>query len=282
VPVNGDDVIVQDSANSILYGLDQSAVTLASLAIDQSFSGTIGLPRTSAAGYVEYREQYLKIGATAVTIGRGEGAGSGRIKLNTLAVQTTLHVLNSGTSAENGVPAILWQGTHASNAIVVTKGSFAAAHFADESATIAALRQGYRTNVASDSDVRLGAGCSLASCAIAKLGGTLEVRSSLAALEQHQGETVITGGSPGTLSIAGGAVRYKSGGTYTAAVIYGGGELDFRQDAQPRTATDTTLHKGAALRDPAQTVTFTNPIELECALADVTLELGNAFQLQRS
>jgi hypothetical protein len=77
-------------------------------------------------------------------------------------------------------------------------------------------------------------------------------------------------------------VRYKSGGTHTLATIYSGGELDFRQDLKPRTGTDTTLHKGATLRDPAQTVTFTNPIAIACELADVTLDLGNAFQLQRS
>ncbi|MEX0675968.1 MAG: hypothetical protein WD063_02755 [Pirellulales bacterium] len=282
VPVGGDDVIIQNSANPILYGLDQSAVTLASLSIDQSFTGTIGLARTNAAGYVEYRDQYLKIGATTISIGRGDGAGSGRIKINTLAVQTAINVSNSGSPIENGVKSILWKGTHASNSVLVNKGSLAAAHFAGETATIAALKQGYRTNVAGDADVRLGAGCSLGSCAITKLGGTLEINASFASLSQLHGETVILAGSPGTLRIAGGAVRYKSGGTYTSAIVAGGGELDFRQDLQPRTGTDTMLHKGATLRDPAQTVTFTNPIALECELADVTLELGSSFNLQRS
>jgi trimeric autotransporter adhesin len=282
VPAGGDDVIIQNSGNPILYGLDQSAVTLDSLSIDQSFTGTIGLPRTNAAGYVEYRDQYLKIGATTITIGRGDGAGSGRIKIDTLAVQTTINVLNSGGAVENGVKPILWKGTHASNTVLVNKGSIAAAHFAGETAAIAVLKQGYRTNVAGDSDIRLGAGCSLGSCAITKLGGTLEVNSSFTSLTQLHGETLILAGSPGVLSIAGGAVRYKSAGTYTSATVSGGGELDFRQDLQPRTGTNTTLHKGAALRDPAQTVTFANPIALECELADVTLELGSSFNLQRS
>ena len=282
VPAAGDDVIIQNSANPILYGLDQSGVTLNSLAIDQSFTGTIGLPRTNPGGYVEYREPYLKIGATTITIGRGDGAGSGRIKINTLAVQTTINVLNSGSGIENGVRSILWRGTHASNAVLVNKGSFAAAHFAGETATIAALKQGYRTNVAGDSDVRLGTGCTLSSCAITKLGGTLEVSSSFSSLSQFHGETAILAGAPGTIAIAGGSVRYKSAGTYTAATVSGGGELDFRQDLQPRTGTNTTLHKGAALRDPAKTVTFTNPIAILCELADVTLELGSSLNLQRS
>ena len=39
---------------------------------------------------------------------------------------------------------------------------------------------------------------------------------------------------------------------------------------------------GDFMRDPAKTVTFTNPIALDCKLADVTLELGESFSLQRS
>jgi hypothetical protein len=282
VPVTGDDVVIQNSANPILYGLDQSAVTLASLSVDQSFTGTIGLPRTNPAGYVEYREQYLRIGATTITIGRGEGAGSGRIKINTLAVQTTISVLNTGSAAENGLKAVLWKGTHASNAVRVTKGSFAAAAFAGETATLASLKEGYRSNVAGDSDVRLGPGCTLTSCAITKLGGSLETNSSFSSLTQSGGETIILAGAPGTMTIQGGAVRYKSSGDYTAATIGNGGELDFRQDLQARTGGNTTLHKGSVLRDPGKTVTFTNPIALACELADVTLELGSSFNLQRS
>jgi trimeric autotransporter adhesin len=282
VPANGDDVVIQNSANPILYGLDQSAVTLASLTIDQNFTGTIGLPRANAAGYVEYRDQYLKIGATAIVVGRGEGAGSARIKIDTLAVQTTFSLLNSGTPAENGAKAVLWKGTHASNALQISKGSFAAADFAGETATIAVLKEGYRTNIANDSDVRLGPGCTLATCAITKLGGLLETNSSFSSLTQTGGETVIGAGAPGTLTVNGGAVRYKSSSGCTAATVGSGGELDFRQDLQSRTVANTTLRKGASLRDPGKTVTFTNPIAIACDLGDVTLDLGNTFNLQRS
>jgi hypothetical protein len=282
VPVSGDDVIVQNSANPILYGLDQSSVTLSSLLVDQSFTGTIGLPRTAAGGAVEYRQQYLKIGATSIIIGRGEGAGSGRIKIDTLAVQTALSILNSGTPAEVGVRSVLWKGTHASNVVHVNKGSFAAANFAGETATITALKEGYRTNTVNDSDVRLGGGCTLSACNITKLGGSLEIGSSFASLTQVGGETAIVAGAPTTMVINGGAVRYKSSGNYTSATVGSGGELDFRQDLQTRSGTNTTLHKGGILRDPAKTVTFTNPIALTCDLSDVTLDLGNTFNLQRS
>ncbi len=280
VPVNGDDVVLQNSSAGILYGLDQHTVTLASLAIDQSFSGTIGLPRTAVAGFVEYRDTYLRINATSVAIGAGAGPGSGRIKLDTGSAQTTIRVHNSGNPSESGVKSILWKGTHASNAVTVNKGSFAAAAFAGETATIATLKEGFRANVAGDCDVLLGAGCTLTS--ITKTGGNLEINSSLTTLVHTAGEAEIVAGTPGTLTITGGVVRYKTGGTYTQATVASGGELDFRHDLQPRTGTNTTLRSGGALRDPAKTVTFTNPIAIACKLADVSLDLGDSINLQRS
>jgi trimeric autotransporter adhesin len=280
VPVSSDNVVIQNSAASILYGLNQPTVILSSLTIDQSFTGTIGLPRTNPAGYVEYRGTYLQIRSLIVTIGAGSGAGSGRIKLDGGVTQCNLTVHNSGSPAETGVRAIVWKGTHAGNTVTVHKGSFAAAPFGGEVATIATLKQGYQTNVAGDSDVLLGAGCTLTT--VTKSGGSLEINSSLTSLNQSAGETTIVAGSPGTLSISGGAVHYRTSGTYTLATVSGGGELDFRQDLQPRTGTNTTLKAGGVLRDPAKTVTFTNPIAVACRLADVMLELGDTFNLQRS
>lgn len=280
VPVNSDDVIIQNSAASILYGLNQSSVALASLTIDQSFTGTIGLPRVNAAGYVEYRGAYLQIQAAAITIGNGTGAGSGRIKLDTGAGQVALVIVNSGSPAETGIKAILWKGTHASNAITVNKGSFGAAVFAGETATIATLRQGFRGNVTGDSDVLLGAGCTLTT--LNKTGGTLEINSSFATLTHSAGETVIAAGTPASLTITGGAVRYRTAGNYTQATLASGGELDFRQDLRTRVGTNTTLRAAGVLRDPAKTVTFTNPISLQCPLSEVTLDLGHTINLQRS
>jgi hypothetical protein len=280
VPAGGDDVVIQNSSAGILYGLDQQSVTLASLSIDQSFTGTIGLARTNPSGYVEYRGTYLQIKATTVTIGAGSGAGSGRIKLDTGSGQCAIQVHNSGSPAEQGVKSILWKGTHASNTVTVNKGSFGAAVFAGEAATIATLKQGFRTNVAGDSDVLLGGGCTLTT--ITKTGGSLEVNSGFTTLAHSAGETVIAAGTPATLSITGGAVRYKTAGTYTQASVASGGELDFRQDLRPRTGTNTALSAGAVLRDPAKTVTFTNPIALACTLDDVTLDLGANINLQRS
>ncbi len=92
VPVSGDDIYLVDSAVDILYGLNQAAVAPASLNIEQTFTGRIGLRAVSDLGYAEYRDQYLRIGAAKVHIGRVTGAGSSRIKLDTGSTATTVNV----------------------------------------------------------------------------------------------------------------------------------------------------------------------------------------------
>jgi trimeric autotransporter adhesin len=282
-PAAGDDVVFTNSANPCLYGLAQSSVGLDSLTVDQSFTGTIGNPRNSTSGYLEYRPTYLSVGAATVTIGGGPGAGSGRIKIDTGSGQSTMNVVSSGSPAENNVKSILWKGTHAANVVNISKGSFAAAYLPGESATIATLNQGFQTNQAGDTDVLLGAGCTLST--INKTGGSLTVNSNVATLKQGPGgagTTVLAAGTPTTIKITGGTVIYRTAGTYASLVVEEKGTVDFSQDPRPKTGTSTTLGAGATLLDPGQAVTFTAPIALECALADVTIDLGANFNLQRS
>ncbi len=141
VPANGDDVRIEIGLSDILYGLDQSAVTLASLHVAMSYTGQIGLKRLNDADYVEYRTLDLTIGATAILIGYADGSGPPKIGLNTGSVQTSIEVRGSGGSVEPGLPAITWRGSHASNAVTILDGSFGTAPYADQTATIDKLIQ---------------------------------------------------------------------------------------------------------------------------------------------
>jgi len=279
VPVNSDDVIVENSAADILYGLDQSAVTLTSLTIKSSFTGKIGVPRTNSRGYVEYRDSYLAIGATTCTIGEGEGTGSGRCKINFGTAQTTCTVYQSGSRFERSIPATLLKGTHASNVLNVLKGDVGVAFFEGETATVATLRQGYETNVNGDTAVVLGPGCTLTT--ITKSGGDLEINSNLTTLTNSGGETDIVAGTPGTITVTGGSVRYRTSGTCTTLTV-GPGEVDFSRDLRAVTVTNCTIKAGAVYSDPHERVTWTNPAALQCALKDISLDLGHTFNLQRS
>lgn len=167
VPVTGDDVFIQEATSSIRYGLDQSAVTLASFRQYQAYTGEIGLPTVNAAGYYEYRPTYLAFaGVTELLIGMGEGSGSGRTRIDLGAVESAVTVLNTGGPSEAALPALLLKGTHASNTLLVLEGSVGVAVLATESATLLKLTQ-------RGGEVTLGSGTTIGADGIDKTGGEL-------------------------------------------------------------------------------------------------------------
>src|ERR1043165_1698556 len=287
VPVSTNDIVLANSAIGIFYGLAQSAVTLTSLTIDSTFTAPIGLPKRNVNGYGEYRPDYLQIGATTLTIGRGSGQGSGRIKIDNGTAQTTVNVYGSGQPAEPGYEAILWKGPHASNVVNVFKGSFAPAVFAGEVATIATLRVGYTTNVLGDAQVRCGSGVTLTT--ITQTGGSLEINSAATTITKTAGNLTVNGtATVTTLNENGGTTIYKSSGTITTLNVSAGGTFDKSQDLRALTITNTNLYSGATLLDPGKTITFTTPIAIVgCGIKQldpdgVLLDLGTTYSIQRS
>lgn len=273
LPTTGDQVVIEQSQRSILYGLDQSSVVLESLTIGQSFTGTIGLPRTNSAGYVEYREQYLTIQAAHISIGGGEGAGSGRIRLNTLTGQTVLDVLNTGVAADAMTEAIQWKGVHADNIVNVVKGSLAIAPLAGEIAQLELLRVGFRNSQSGDAIVRCGATVALS--AVEQAGGAVTIAADVDTARIAGGELRMTAGAIDTLLIEAGTVRFESPGDIAQAHIGQQGTLDFSRDLRPRSIGFCHLYPGARLLDPFKTVTFATGLQLvRAGLAAVTLDLG--------
>jgi hypothetical protein len=135
-PVSTDDVIIENTSVSIAFGLDQNAVALDSLRIDQSYTGKIGLSRvvfatssdaaTTDSTKAEYRDHYLKIGAEFIDIGEvsgpGTATGSTRIKISNVdaaASTTTIH--NTASTGEGIFPAIRLLNTHASSTLQIKK-----------------------------------------------------------------------------------------------------------------------------------------------------------------
>lgn len=287
VPVDSDDIVFDSGNVDCLYQLSNSAITPTSITITQGYTGKIGLARQnvddSAFPYNEYRSRYLALGTsadginTAVTIGGGDGTGSGRILLDSGSGQATVVILNSGTPELTGIPAIQWKGTHASNTLAISKGSLGVAYWAGETATVATLSVGYRTNQAGDVTAVMGSGTTLTT--INQTGGALETNSALTTMNQRGGTWTHMSGAVTTANIDGGSCRYRATSTLTTAVV-GVGELDFRQDPRSRTVTNCDLNKGATLRDPGNTVTFTNGIDLNrCTPSDVTLDLRSHVRL---
>lgn len=273
VPVNSDTVYVEETTTSILYGLDQNAVTLTALNVAQSFTGSIGLPRLNSLGYVEYREQKLKISATTINIGYGSGGGPKRVYLNTGTVQTVINVSGSGSSPDGG-PAVRWIGTNANNELNIMRGTVGAAYEAGESASIVILRVGYVSNIAGDATVVCGSGCGTIT-SISQSGGSLQTNSAVTTWTMTDGTGEHMSGALGTMYLDGGTLHYRSTSPLTTLLIGDGGKVSFARDMRSRTVTNCTINSKGGLADPFKTVTFSNGIILSrTTLADVSLDLG--------
>lgn len=250
VPTTGDLIYIDSIDIPILYGLDGSAVTLASLTIGANVGSTfaIGLPKTNANAYPEYRSDYLSVGATLCNI-----SGGNRIKLNFGSVQNTTTIFGSGFSQELGVPAVLLKGTHASNSLEVISGEVGFAFYGGEAGTLAALK-------VSGGNVTVGDGATLTGCTATVGGGSVRIGSAISAITQSGGRVTVDGAATvTTLTMTGGTIVYNSSGTCTAATITNG-SLDLSGDTSPVTFTDLTLGIGGSYSDPHGRLTVTNKV----------------------
>ena len=141
VPVDFDRVRFEFGSSDCLYGLDQSAVTLTEIEIASGYTGSIGLPRTNRNGFVEYRTRDLSVHCPSILIGNGNGAGSGKIQLNTLTTTVWMEIRNTGGSRESGVPALTWYGDNEASEIILIQGDLGVAVWSDQSATLNKIEQ---------------------------------------------------------------------------------------------------------------------------------------------
>lgn len=276
LPANGDTAYLQGIDVPVKYGLDQSAVTLAALYIDADFTAAVGLPEENADGgatYYEYREQYLKVGATSLVVGRGSsGQGSGLLRINTGTAQTDLLLYRTGSSEVSDVPAFWWKGTHAANTVSVLRGDLGIAVRGGEVATVVTLKVGYETGETTDSTVRVGLGVTLTT--LEMQGGTVELQAAATTITKSGGSLEILGSAAyTTLNNWRGEVVYRSSGTITT--LNTSGRVDFSRDMRARTVTSTVAYAGAEILDPQSTVTWTNGVDLQgCGMREVSLDLG--------
>jgi hypothetical protein len=280
VPVSTDDVVLENSAVGILYGLAQSAVTLTSLTVRMSFAAQIGLPEvntSSGTDYHEYRSRYLAISATTVTVGEGDGTGPTLINLNVGTVACTLNVRNAGSPLVTDTEVIQWKGTNAANVVNVSKGSVAIAGFGGDSATVATLRVSYVSSQTSDATVRCGSGTTLTTVTVN--GGAVDLSSAVTTLTMNGGTVTCRGTMTGaTVTINSGTLYWLSSGTITTASVGNNGTIDWSQDARTRTVTNVlNVYPGATLNDPLATVTFSAGFKLNgCRIAECTLDVGES------
>jgi hypothetical protein len=247
--------------------ITQGLLSPAAIKVYSSYTGKIGLPDWNELGYTEYRDRTLRIGDTndaqtiAVEIGLGEGSGSGRIRINTGAAQTVLTVYDTGSAADYPWPAVIWQGTHASNTAKVYKGSVGIGVGAGETTVLSTLDVGHASSQDSDAEVVCGQSVTLGT--ITKSGGTLLLDSrsgSAITLITHHAGTMTIDGTDGVtqLTILGGTVYYSTSGTLAGnPAVSGDGRIDFSRDMRAKTVTNPIDVYGdeATVYDPYKKVT---------------------------
>ena len=291
LPVDGDSLLFDSGNVSLKYGLQQSALTPATLRITQAYSGQIGLSETNetnlASPYREYRPRVLEIGNDAdtivmqITIGEGSGQGSGRIRLDTGDAQVVLTVRNSGPRATTSTASIQWRGSHVANEVNVSQGDLGIAALEDESADVALLRVGYQDDPTGDSHVQVGSGATLSD--VVQTGGRLDLASSTIALDVFGGRCTVHDGTHDLIQVASGRVLYRSTGAIVQAYVGRNGVLDFRQDNRVRTVAACQLHARGSVLDSFRTVSWTTGIDLVQATIDATtLDLGTNLKLTPS
>lgn len=284
VPTTGDTVYIQGTDAQIRYGLDQSAVTLAALYIDADFTGEIGLREVNedaSASYYEYRDQYLRVGATSLFIGRGgSGQGSGLLRINTGSAQTDVQVYRTDSSAVTDAPACWWKGTHSSNTVTVLRGDVGAAVRGGEVANVATFKTGFETGEETDSTVLISGGVTLTT--LTMQGGTVLLGCAATTVTKNGGSLETYGtGAITTLSNWGGALVARSSGTITN--LYNAGAADFGRDMRAKTVSNASAYPGASISDPQGVVTWSNGIDLVgCGLREVALDLGRNITITPS
>lgn len=281
VPTNSDDVVISDSSVNICWGLNQSSVTLASLTIEKSYTGRIGLDyrafTTSANGAAvnaakpEYRENYLRISATKVDIGENYGptnpAGSGRILLNLGSNQAAIVIHDTASpSADSGRNAVRILNTHASSTLSVISapgGVGVATEEPGETSTLSVIRSD-----AASSGSRLEVGSGVTVTTYYQAGGTNQFNAAATVTTMTMdGGILTTSGdytvttfnmNAGTLNLS----HNKSAGVAVTTLNLNGGKVDTTKSGTSRTITTLNLsEKGGVFLGNGSTVTITTLAE---------------------
>lgn len=271
LPITGDTADLSRAKAPITDGLDQHAVQLAELILDdaqQSDAVYIGRPDLHPeAGqneaYPEYRQKALRIGADRVTV-RG---CAGRVRLDTGTTKTAVYVAATAPGTDAGVPALLWSGTHAENTLDVADGSVGVAFEPDATANLAALRQAGGTIVC---------GPGVTPAQVLQLAGDLVLRGGADALTIRSGLALVEAGEVPALDLQGGTVDYRSAGELGAAEVWG--KLDFAADGRAKALGELVLYEGATFNDPARVVAIADPVKIRGQLSQITIDRGVGFE----
>lgn len=244
VPTSSDNVwFIASSANvDVLYGLNQSSVTLADFYVFKGCSSKFGR-FDSGTGL------YLRIDPDLF-----EYYGSGTQALFDIGSANIPAVIESyGTATTTGYHTVYFKGSNVTT-LTIRKGNVGIAALPGDTATVATLNVSYTSTIASDCTVTVGSGTTLTT--LNQTGGTVYLGCAATTLTNAASTTLYTSGTGAYTTVnAYGTAYLNSTGTITTLNVYG--TVDLTQNKAARTITTTNLYPGSTLIYNSA-ITFTN------------------------
>ena len=264
-PGTGDEARIPADASVNIDGSDQTGTAIDILTIEEGCSITIGDATTA-----------LQLSCNGETNGEIKLAGTGVTYIDLTDVKTVtiteaaaspgsnlygMNVTSSASADTYNAPLTIACSSNDSVGIAAHDGE--AAEFASITVQKGTVQIGDSVTEHDGStagDVTIHAGDVVTESSIftlAMYGGTLRAKEGL-----------------NTGNIVGGTLFFRSVETIVNLNVYEA-TVDFTEDPRARTITNCDVWDGAAIKDPFQTVTFTNDIDLnQCGLADVDIDGG--------
>lgn len=273
-PAASDTVVFRNNSVDCLYKLeDLAGNTLASVIVEASYTGRLGLPEYTGT-YWEYRPKRLKCGITTLEIGRGAGTGSTRLNFDLQAVASTVTVFATAASQDTA-PAVQIAGTSTSNVYRILSGQvgIGTGDYSDVPAgTTLTIGSGGNAAAGTAASVIVTGGTITT---IEQIGGRSQLRCTATTFNMRAGNCTIDGAPTYTTLNCAGSILCRSTGTITTLNVSSGGSFDLSSNAAGLTITNARVFGGGTLRDPWRKGTYTNGIDLvQCGVTDVTVDVG--------
>ena len=279
LPGAGDDVLIDQGAD-LLYGFGGlTPAAYASWKVKASFDGSVGLPFTNAAGYVEYRDRAWPMDtAVPCEVGGGEGTGPARVVIDQdTALALVVHT--TGARQDPDVPTVVVYGC-SSGTLAVNGGDVGVA--ADDDTTTATV-----TTATVNDGATLVVGTAATVTTLNQRGATVVAYGAVTTLNSTApaADTTLFQ-APTTVTADAGTVRGHFTGTAATLTFRGqGGQavptMDFSGDARSRTVTNHAFTGGAVLLDPDNTTTWSNAGTWDRASLAAS-DLGARFSLLKT
>jgi hypothetical protein len=274
VPGSADTVIFADNSVNVCFGLDQNALAINDLFIEQTYTGKIGLNRnaliTTADGETtdttkpEYREDYLRIDVDTIEIGKhigtGTATGSQRLKIdNTSTGASTTRVFNTanvGAEANLSPVRMLFNSTTAD--IFIRNGSVG---FANDEPDETSIMGDLYVN-GTTTRVFCGTDCQWQTITQTNGKSLIQSSTTVTSVDLISGTMTIEGDATyTTVNVEDGLLipnHDKSAGVAITTLNINGGTVDGTRTSELRTWTTVNLAVGASLKVNSDVVTMTN------------------------